>query len=83
MADFKPTVAAEFHHMPVHDHFMMQVQAGRDSFLALSQAGALESAVHTELEQAVQEGMSGSLAFLCAFALEAAAALRQAAEASA
>jgi hypothetical protein len=77
----KPTNEAKFGHTPVNGKYTFKVGAGQDRSLALWQAAGLEESVQELLAAAVQNGMAGPTAFLCAFALDAASALRASAEA--
>jgi hypothetical protein len=82
MATNDKTKEASFGFSPVQDRDTLAVKAGCDSLLALSQAGALEEGVKELLSDSVGVGGLGpNTAYLCAFAMDAAFALRTAANA--
>lgn len=73
------TAAVAFDHIRVIDDHLLEVRAGLGADFALSKAACLDESVRSLLQDAVQDGMSSEIAFLCRFALDTAEALRTAA----
>jgi hypothetical protein len=78
----RPLPAAEtapvaFRAIPAEGRHLLAVAAGVECETARREAADLEDAVRRLLDNSVEHGADGSAVYLCAFALEAAAALRE------
>lgn len=81
MASRSLTTSTPFHHLPLEEKHLLQVCEGVEAHSALSLADVLSVAVQELLFDAVDEAnaVTGNLAFLCEFAMDAAKGLRKAA----
>lgn len=71
------TTSANFCEIPAAGKHLMEIAPGLETDFALSKAECLDGAVRTLLTKAIGDGgMDVDIAFLCAFALDAAGALR-------
>lgn len=71
------TAPVAFRAIPAEGRHLLAVAAGIECETARREAADLEDAVRRLLDNSVEHGADGSAAYLCAFALEAAAALRE------
>lgn len=76
----KLTTEQDFEYIPVAEQHLMSVRPGVAVDFAISHASCLEGSVRTLFERSVQSGMDSETAYLCVFALDAAKALRNAAD---
>jgi inosine-uridine nucleoside N-ribohydrolase len=67
-----------FRDIPAEQHQMLMIVSGVLTATALREAADLEDAVRRLLLMGTETGIDGSIAYLCEFALEIAAALRSA-----
>jgi hypothetical protein len=74
------TTATDFREIPAEGRHLLTVAEGIEAAIACREAADLEDAVRRLLGGSIESGTDGSTAYLCEFALEAARALRQAAE---
>ncbi len=74
------TAHVEFRAIPAQGRHLLAVAEGIDCATACREAADLEDAVRRLLGGSIETGTDGSTAYLCEFALEAARALRDAAD---
>lgn len=67
-----------FREIPSEQRSLLLIASGVSIATALREAADLEDAVRRLLVMGTETGIDGSMAYLCEFALEVAAALRQA-----
>ena len=72
------TTPVAFREIPAEGRHLLSVLAGLNADTARREAADLEDAVRRLLDGSIETGTDGSTAYLCAFALEIAAALRDA-----
>lgn len=71
------TAPVAFRAIPAEGRHLLTVAAGVECETARREAADLEDAVRRLLDSSIEHGADGSAAYLCAFALEIAAALRE------
>lgn len=78
MAAKSVTTTVPFDYIPVADSHLFEVRSGIDASFALSHAEIISSVVQSLLVDAVDDGdaVSGDTAYLCAFLMDTAKALR-------
>lgn len=80
LSNLAETQAAPFLYATPSEQYLLQVREGQDPGAAADLASTLQASVADLLGRAVSDnGMDANVAFLCKFALDAAAALRFAA----
>ncbi|WP_166207196.1 hypothetical protein [Cognatiluteimonas telluris] len=79
MATQSVTKRVDFRLIPVVDMKLLSVQEGVNASFAIGDADCLDDAVRQLLQEAMDDGMDPSVAWLCNFAMQTAYALREAA----
>jgi hypothetical protein len=74
------TAATDFREIPAEGLHLLAVAPGVEGNTARREAADLEDAVRRLLGGSIETGADGSVVYLCEFALEAAWALREAAD---